>query len=255
MPLLENIHGETTALGQSAQECAAEYAAADDADSAPQRAQAGSGRRRLRVSRSAARSDQGHRARTGAMTAMSRPAGPERDHASHPPPDGRADDVPTVPERGDSPFDRAREGSEAGIPSLPGVCPEGGACRCRKSPPSLPLDAVVQSLDRRQRGRAGGRAAPRCHARTADSSSWSSARAGGWAARRITRSFPRGSWRSCSDTTAPPATWARRRGGARGPRTGSGCGRRLREAVSREDYEEAARLRDLLRPGNHAHDS
>ena len=84
MPLLENIHGETRHSGKVPEKGAAEHAAADDADSAPQRAQAGGGRRRLRVSRSAARPDQGHRARTGAMTAMSRPAGEQRDDGSHP---------------------------------------------------------------------------------------------------------------------------------------------------------------------------
>ena len=51
----------------------------------------------------------------------------------------------------------------------------------------------------------------------------------------------------CSGTTARPGTSARWPGGAQAPSERLRLRTRLREAIAREDYEEAARLRDLLR--------
>ena len=73
MPLLENIHDETRHSGKVPERAPRNTPAADDADPAPQRAEAGRRRRGLRDGRAGPRQDQGDRTGAGTMTTRRTP--------------------------------------------------------------------------------------------------------------------------------------------------------------------------------------
>ncbi len=116
-----------------------------------------------------------------------------------------------------------------------------------ESPPNLALDAVVQSLIVTHVGELVGELAeltcPDCGFKFMEF------RAGGrLGCPNDYRVFGRGpASPAAAMPTAPPGMSASGRGGGRTRANGSGLRTRLREAIAREDYEEAARLRDLLR--------
>ena len=121
--------------------------------------------------------------------------------------------------------------------------------RCLRVPPSLPLDAVVQSLIVANVGELVGElaelACPDCGMKFMEF------RAGGrLGCPQDYAVFSKGLMpllqRFHGATRHVGKTARRREGAVERLRLRT----RLREAVGREDYEEAARLRDLLRPRN-----
>ncbi len=153
----------------------------------------------------------------------------------------------TVPERGHGSPDRAGQAVSGASFISAGRVPERRVWPCPNHRPNLALDAVVQSLIVANVGELVGElaemACPDCGIKFMEF------RAGG----RL--GCPQDYWVFSQGTAAAVAALprrhpARRQGGpaARGCRwSGSGSRTQLREAIAREDYEEAARLRDLLR--------
>ena len=182
------------------------------------------------------------------MTTMSRPARRRSRPSSRSPPGGRADDVSTVPERGHGSPDRAESTVSSASFICAGPVPERRVWPCPNRRPNLALDAVVQSLIVANVGELVGElaemACPDCGIKFMEF------RAGGrlGCPAGLLGLLRRACCRCCSGTTARPGTSARWPGGARAPCERLRLRTRLREAIAREDYEEAARLRDLLRP-------
>ena len=159
-----------------------------------------------------------------------------------------------MPQRGDGSSDRARQGVSGESFIFAGPVPERQVWRLPESPPNLALDAVVQSLIVANVGELVGELAemvcPDCGIK------YMEFRAGGrlgcpldyWVfSKGLTPLLQR-----FHGATRHVGKAARRREGAW---SGFGMRTRLREAIAREEYEEAARLRDLLRQKDPTHDS
>ena len=243
MPLLENIHDETRHSGKVPKRAPAEQPAADDADPAPQRAEAGRRGRGLRDGRPAPRQDQGRSSRS-----RDDDDAPSRRRLARAVtlPGGRLMICQRCQNEASVHLTETVDGQrrelhlcaglrrKAGL-SLPESPPEPGARRRGPEPDRGP---------RRRAGRRAGRAdLPRLrhqvHGVPGRRPARLPARLPGLRAAACSR--------CCSGSTARPGTSARRPGRGPGAADRLRLRTQLREAIAREDYEEAARLRDQLR--------